>query len=58
VGYAVRTARTDHRIKAVGAVDPGEIGASFRGFQADGPAAALDSLADARTQEARTAPAG
>ncbi|MEU6718415.1 alpha/beta hydrolase [Nonomuraea sp. NPDC046802] len=53
-GYAVHTARTDHRIKAVGAVDPGEIGASFRGFQADGPAAALDSLADARIQEART----
>ncbi|MET7339118.1 alpha/beta hydrolase [Nonomuraea sp. NPDC005650] len=48
-GYAVHTARTDHRIKAVGAIDPGEIGSSFRGFQADGPAAALDSLAEAES---------
>ncbi|MFJ8815181.1 alpha/beta hydrolase [Amycolatopsis thermoflava] len=53
-GYAVHAARTDHRIKAVGVVDPGEMGASFRGFQADGPAAALDLLAEARIQEART----
>lgn len=53
-GYAIHTARTDHRIKAVGVVDPGEIGASFRGFQPDGPAAALDALAEARTEEART----
>ncbi|MBU2668155.1 alpha/beta hydrolase [Actinoplanes bogorensis] len=53
-GYAIFTARTDHRIKAVGAVDPGEIGASFRGFQADGPAAALDALAEARLEEVRT----
>ena len=53
-GYAVHVARTDHRIKAVGVVDPGEIGGSFRGFQADGPAAALDALAEARLEEART----
>ncbi|AGZ40745.1 alpha/beta hydrolase [Actinoplanes friuliensis] len=53
-GYAIHTARTDHRIKAVGAVDPGEIGASFRGFQADGPAVALDVLAEARLEETRT----
>lgn len=53
-GYAIHAARTDHRIKAVGAVDPGEIGASFRGFQTDGPAAALDALAEARLEEART----
>ncbi|WP_305788396.1 alpha/beta hydrolase [Symbioplanes lichenis] len=53
-GYAIFTARTDHRIKAVGAVDPGEIGASFRGFQPDGPAAALDAMARARIEETRT----
>ena len=53
-GYAIHVARTDHRIKAVGAVDPGEIGASFRGFQADGPVAALDRLAEARIEEVRT----
>jgi uncharacterized protein len=53
-GYAVFTARTDHRIKAVGGVDPGDIGASFRSFQADGPAAALDTMAEARLEEART----
>ncbi|MDP9793067.1 fermentation-respiration switch protein FrsA (DUF1100 family) [Catenuloplanes nepalensis] len=53
-GYAIHTARTDHRIRAVGAVDPGEIGASFRGFQPDGPAAALDAMAQARIEEGRT----
>ncbi|GAB2572772.1 alpha/beta hydrolase [Paractinoplanes abujensis] len=53
-GYAIHTARTDHRIKAVGAVDPGEIGASFRSFQADGPVAALDAMAEARLEEVRT----
>jgi fermentation-respiration switch protein FrsA (DUF1100 family) len=53
-GYAVHTARTDHRIKAVGTVVPGNMGTSFRGFQPDGPAAALDAMADARTKEART----
>ncbi|MFF9044925.1 alpha/beta hydrolase [Streptomyces parvulus] len=53
-GYAVHTARTDHRIKAVGTVVPVNIGAAFRGFSSDGPAAALDALADARTQEARS----
>src|SRR3990170_266369 len=39
-GYAVHTARTDHRIKAVGTVVPGNIGAAWRsaGFHPDGPA--------------------
>ncbi|MFC8798064.1 alpha/beta hydrolase [Promicromonospora sp. NPDC057138] len=53
-GYAVHTARTDHRIKAVGTVVPGDIGDSFRGFQPDGPASALDAMADARIAENRT----
>ncbi|WP_326795858.1 alpha/beta hydrolase [Streptomyces sp. NBC_01808] len=53
-GYAVHTARTDHRIKAVGTVVPGNMGTSFRSFQPDGPAAALDALADARTEESRS----
>ncbi|WP_250004858.1 alpha/beta hydrolase [Actinoplanes sp. M2I2] len=53
-GYAVHTARTDHRIRAVGVVDPGNIGTAFRGFQPGGPAAALDALADARLREAGT----
>jgi fermentation-respiration switch protein FrsA (DUF1100 family) len=53
-GYAVHTARTDHRIKAVGTVVPGNMGTSFRGFQPDGPVAALDAMAEARTEEART----
>lgn len=52
--YAVHTARTDHRIKAVGSVVASDIGAAFRGFQPDGPVAALDTMADARTKEART----
>jgi hypothetical protein len=52
--YAVHTARTDHRIKAVGVVDPSNIGTAFRGFQPNGPAAALDAMADARLREART----
>jgi uncharacterized protein len=53
-GYAVHTARTDHRIKAVGTVVPGNIGTSFRSFQPDGPAAALDAMAAARVEETRT----
>ncbi|GAA3092829.1 fermentation-respiration switch protein FrsA (DUF1100 family) [Kribbella aluminosa] len=53
-GYAVHTARTDHRIKAVGTVVPGNIGTSFRSFQPDGPAAALVALAEARIEETRT----
>ncbi|MEV7864600.1 alpha/beta hydrolase [Streptomyces sp. NPDC088124] len=53
-GYAVHTARTDHRIKAVGTVVPGNMGTSFRSFQSDGPAAALDALADVRIEEARS----
>ncbi|MEV6154718.1 alpha/beta hydrolase [Nonomuraea sp. NPDC052129] len=52
--YAVHTARTDHRIRAVGTVVPSDIGAAFRGFQPDGPAAALDGLAESRAEEART----
>ncbi|NJQ01141.1 alpha/beta hydrolase [Streptomyces zingiberis] len=53
-GYAVHTARTDHRIKAVGTVVPGNMGTSFRGFPPGGPAAALDALAAARLEEARS----
>ncbi|MFJ6819295.1 alpha/beta hydrolase [Streptomyces niveus] len=53
-GYAVHTARTDHRIKAVGTVVPGNMGTSFRGFQPDGAVAALDAMADARTEETRS----
>ncbi|MFJ6851301.1 alpha/beta hydrolase [Streptomyces sp. NPDC091271] len=53
-GYAVHTARTDHRIKAVGTVVPVNVGTSFRSFQPDSPAAALDALADARIEEARS----
>jgi uncharacterized protein len=53
-GYAVHTARTDHRIKAVGTVVPGNIGTSFRSFQPYGPATALDAMADARVEETRT----
>ncbi|MEV4016832.1 alpha/beta hydrolase [Nonomuraea angiospora] len=52
--YAVHTARTDHRIRAVGTIVPSDIGAAFRGFQPDGPAAALDGLAESRAEEART----
>ncbi|QFU89828.1 alpha/beta hydrolase [Amycolatopsis sp. YIM 10] len=52
-GYAVHTARTDHRIKAVGTVVPGNMGTSFRGFQPDGPVAALDAMAAARLEETR-----
>ncbi|MGA5837459.1 alpha/beta hydrolase [Streptomyces pseudogriseolus] len=53
-GYAVHTARTDHRIKAVGTVVPVDMGTAFRSFQPDGPVAALDALADARVEEARS----
>jgi fermentation-respiration switch protein FrsA (DUF1100 family) len=52
-GYAVHTARTDHRIKAVGTVVPGNMGTSFRSFQPDGPATALEAMADARIEETR-----
>lgn len=57
-GYAVHTARTDHRIKAVGVVVPGNMGTSFRGFQPDGPVAALEAMATARTEENRTGELG
>ncbi|WP_448331427.1 alpha/beta hydrolase [Streptomyces sp. DSM 41534] len=53
-GYAVHTARTDHRIKAVGTVVPGNMGTSFRSFQPDGAVAALDTMADVRTEETRS----
>ena len=53
-GYAVYTARTDHRIKAVGTVVAGDIGASFRSFQANGSPAALDTLAEERLEENRS----
>lgn len=54
-GYAVHTARTDHRIRAVGTVVAGNMGESWRSpaFAPDGPAAALDALAAARTEEVR-----
>jgi uncharacterized protein len=52
-GYAVHTARTDHRIQAVGTVVAGNMGESWRatGFSPDGPAAALDVLAAGRRRE-------
>jgi fermentation-respiration switch protein FrsA (DUF1100 family) len=52
-GYAVHTARTDHRIRALGTVVAGNMGTSWRSpaFSPDGPAAALDALAAARTAE-------
>lgn len=52
-GYAVHTARTDHRIKAVGTVVPSNIGAAFRAFMSNGPARALDDLAKERIRESR-----
>ena len=55
-GYAVHTARTDHRIRAVGTVVAGNMGDSWRSeaFAPDGPAAALDRLAADRTREVRS----
>lgn len=52
-GYAVHTARTDHRIKALATVVASNMGESWRGpgFAPDGPVAALDDLAAARTKE-------
>ncbi|GAA0247272.1 alpha/beta hydrolase [Cryptosporangium japonicum] len=52
-GYAVHTARTDHRIKALGTVVAGNMGTSWRSaaFAPDGPVAALDALAAARSTE-------
>ena len=54
-GYAVHTARTDHRIKALATVVAGNIGASWRspGFAPDGPVAELEKLAEARQVEVR-----
>ena len=55
-GYAVHTARTDHRIRALATVVAGNMGASWRSaaFSPDGPAAALDALAADRSREAAT----
>jgi fermentation-respiration switch protein FrsA (DUF1100 family) len=55
-GYAVHTARTDHRIRAVGTVVAGNMGDSWRSaaFAPDGPAEALDRLAADRIREERT----
>lgn len=55
-GYAVHTARTDHRIRAVGTVVAGNMGDSWRSeaFAPDGPAAALDRLAAQRSNEAHS----
>jgi uncharacterized protein len=50
-GYAVYTARTDHRIKALGTVVAGNMGTSWRTMQPDG---ALDALAAERIEENRT----
>ncbi len=52
-GYAVHTARTDHRIRAVGTVVAGNMGESWRAaeFAPGGPVATLDDLAAARTRE-------
>lgn len=52
-GYAVHTARTDHRIRAVGTVVAGNMGNTWRSeaFAPEGPAAALDRLAAERTDE-------
>ncbi|RCK70707.1 alpha/beta hydrolase [Desertihabitans brevis] len=52
-GYAVHTARTDHRIRALSTVVAGNMGTSWRSpaFAPDGPAAALDALAEQRTRE-------
>ena len=52
-GYAVHTARTEHRIKAVGTVVAVNVGESFRGrYRApDGLAASLDQLADQRASD-------
>lgn len=50
-GYAVYTARTDHRIKALATVVAGNMGTTWRSaaISPDGPVAALDELAEART---------
>lgn len=59
-GYAVHTARTDHRIRAVGTVVAGNMGDTWRSeaFAPEGPAAALDRLAVERTDEVRNSELG
>lgn len=56
-GYAVHTARTDHRIKALGTVVAADLGAAWRSaaMSPDGPAVALDDLAAERRGEVREA---
>ena len=55
-GYAVHTARTEHRIKAIGTVVAVNVGDSFRGrYRApDGLAASLDELAARRAEDVAT----
>jgi uncharacterized protein len=53
-GYAVYTSRTDHRIKALGTVVAGNMGASWRAMQEMGAVSSLDALADERTEEGRS----
>lgn len=52
-GYAVFTARTDHRIRALGTVVATNMGAAWRSsvFSPDGPVAALDALARSRRDD-------
>ncbi|MGB3356270.1 MAG: alpha/beta hydrolase [Mycobacterium sp.] len=55
-GYAVHTAMTDHRLRAVATVVPVNIGRAFRDAATatpDGVASALDSVAQQRTVAAR-----
>ena len=52
-GYAVHTARTDHRIKAIATVVASNVGEAFRSaaFAPEGPVEALDELARQRIDE-------
>ncbi|WP_322411370.1 alpha/beta hydrolase [Microbacterium invictum] len=53
-GYAVYTARTDHRIRALGTVVAGNMGTSWRAMQRSGAIGDLDTLASDRLEENRT----
>ncbi|MEI3868397.1 alpha/beta hydrolase [Microbacterium sp. CCNWLW134] len=53
-GYAVYTARTDHRIRALGTVVAGNMGTSWRAMQQSGAIGDLDTLAGDRLEENRT----
>ena len=52
-GYAVHTARTDHRIRAIATVVASNVGKAFRDATsaAGGPVSALDRLAQQRAEE-------